>query len=66
MAGRGDNNKQGSSGRGASNQSKQGLKEPASQKGTGAKKTGGTPSTPQKGSQDQSSHRNTSVDGDQA
>lgn len=61
MSGRGDNIKNGSSGRGASNQSLQGMREGSQKKSTGAKKTGGTASTPQKGSRDQSANRNTSV-----
>ncbi len=62
MSGRGDNNKNGSSGRGASNQSMQGMREGTHKKSTGGKKTGGTPSIPKKGTKDQSADRNTSVD----
>lgn len=67
MAGRGDNNKNGSSGQGASNQSNQGMKQPASrEKSNAGKKTGGTRSEPQKKSADQSASRNTSTDREQA
>ena len=63
MAGRGDNNKNGSSGRGASNQSNQPMKGQASRvKSNSGKQTGGSPSQPQKGSKDQSANRNTSTD----
>jgi hypothetical protein len=64
MSGRGDNNKQGSSGQGASKQSNQafttdGEKQPKSNHG---KQTGGQPSTPQPLDEDQSANRNTHVD----
>ena len=63
MAGRGDNNKNGSSGRGASNQSNQGFKQPASrEKSNHGSQTGGKRSEPQRKTNDQSSNRNTSVD----
>lgn len=62
MAGRGDNNKQGSSGRGASNQSMQGMNNETRGKSGSGKQTGGTPSEPQKGTKDQSANRNTSVE----
>lgn len=62
MSGRGDNNKNGSSGRGASNQSMQGMKSGKKERANHGKQTGGQPSNPQKGSRDQSAHRNTSVD----
>ena len=62
MAGRGDNNKKGSSGRGASNQSMQGMKDGTREKANHGKQTGGQRSVPQKGSRDQSSNRNSSVD----
>lgn len=63
MAGRGDNNKNGSSGRGASNQSMQGMKGGhAIEKANHGKQTGGQPSQPQKGDRSQSANRNTSVD----
>lgn len=61
MAGRGDNNKNGSSGRGASNQSMQGMKGGKQEKAAHGKQTGGQPSTPQKESRDQDANRNTSV-----
>jgi hypothetical protein len=62
MAGRGDNNKNGTSGRGASNQSMQGMKGGSHEKAAHGKKTGGQPSQPQDPKRDQSSNRNTSVD----
>ena len=62
MAGRGDNNKKGSSGRGASNQSMQGMKGGSHEKAAHGKQTGGSPSQPQKPRQDQDSQRNTSTD----
>jgi len=63
MAGRGDNNKNGSSGRGASNQSNQGFSKPASrEKSNHGSQTGGDRSQPQRKSGDQSSNRNTSLD----
>jgi hypothetical protein len=62
MAGRGDNNKSGSSGRGASNQSSQGFGEAAkAKKSNHGDKTGGEASKPEPKHQDQSSNRNTSV-----
>ena len=62
MSGRGDNNKAGSSGRGASNQSNQ----PFGQGGDKRKvnhgdQTGDKPSQPQKASKDQSSNRDQST-----
>lgn len=63
MSGRGDNNKAGSSGRGASNQSNQGFGQAADRgKSYHGEKTGGKPSVPQKKTQDSSSNRNTSLD----
>lgn len=63
MSGRGDNNKKGSSGRGASNQSNQPFigegKVPKSNHG---KQTGGKRSVKQPRQQDQGSNRNTSTD----
>ena len=60
---RGSNNKAGSSGRGASNQSNQGFGQAADQrKSNGGKQTGGKPSIPEKKKGDQSSNRNTSLD----
>ena len=61
MSGRGDNNKKGSSGRGASNQSGQGMG-PNHEKMNHGTQTGGQPSKPQKTQQDQDSNRNTSTD----
>ena len=66
MSGRGDNNKKGSSGRGASNQSNQPFvaddqKEPKSNHG---KQTGGEPSQPQEKSMSQSANRNINLDTD--
>ena len=63
MAGRGDNNKSGSSGRGASNQSNQAMSKPASrEKSNHGSQTGGQRSEPQRKTTDQSSNRNTSTD----
>jgi hypothetical protein len=64
MSGRGDNNKNGSSGRGASNQSNQPFTgEEKVHKSNRGKQTGGQPSQPQPSQQDQDSNRNTSIDG---
>jgi len=62
MSGRGDNNKAGSSGRGAGNQSNQGFGQ-ASNKGKSnhGEKTGGKRSVPEKKKEDPSSQRNNSV-----
>lgn len=64
MSGRGDNNKKGSAGRGASNQSNQGFNETGHEEKSNHNKhaDGGKPSTPQKKEADQSSNRNRSVD----
>jgi hypothetical protein len=63
MSGRGDNNKTGSAGRGASNQSNQGFGQSADRgKSYHGKQTGGKPSVPQKKRHEQSSNRNTSLD----
>jgi hypothetical protein len=61
---RGSNNKAGSSGRGASNQSSQGFGQAADRgkSSGGGKQTGGKPSIPEKKKGDQSSNRNTSLD----
>lgn len=61
MSGRGDNNKNGSSGRGASNQSNQPFG-PADQKGKSnhGKQTGGQASDAQPKKADQLANRNTS------
>ena len=63
MSGRGDNNKHGSSGRGASNQSNQPLGSDNDQGKSNTKKntSGGKPSKPQGKSQDQSANRNRST-----
>ena len=62
MSGRGDNNKAGSSGRGASNQSSQGFGEAAkARKSNHGDRTGGKQSKPEVKEPDQSSNRNTSV-----
>lgn len=63
MSGRGDNNKKGSSGRGASNQSNQGFKQASNPaKSNHGTQTGGQRSEPMPKKQDQSSNRNTSTD----
>ena len=63
MSGRGDNNKAGSAGRGASNQSNQGFGQSADRgKSYHGEQTGGKPSVPEKKKGEQSSNRNTSVD----
>lgn len=62
MSGRGDNNKAGSAGRGASNQSNQGFGQTADRgKSYHGEKTGGKPSVPEKKKGDQSSTRDTSL-----
>lgn len=61
MSGRGDNNKSGSSGRGASNQSNQGFAH--GEKKTGGEKTGTQRSQPQDKKQSQSANRNSGTDG---
>ena len=60
---RGSNNKAGSSGRGASNQSKQGFRQAADREKSngGGRQTGGKPSVPESKKGDQSSNRNTSL-----
>lgn len=60
MSERGDNNKQGSSGRGASHQSAQGMQ---GGKKVGRQQTGGQPSQPQEKKQAQSTNRNCSTEG---
>ncbi len=63
MSGRGDNNKNGTSGEGASNQSNQGFTKPAQEETSNhGKQTGGKRSEPHEKTGDQSSNRNTSVD----
>lgn len=66
MAGRGDNNKSGSSGRGAGNQSMQGAKGGKQETAAQGEKTGGQPSEPQKKERDQSANRNTPTETGQA
>ena len=62
MAGRGDNNKKGSSGRGASNQSSQAFGQAAKRgKSNHGEPTGGKPSVPDKKTRDQDSGRDTST-----
>ena len=62
MSGRGDNNKNGTSGQGASNQSDQaiGSKEEHPKSNHG-EKTGGSPSEPQSKTADQDANRNDSL-----
>ncbi|HWI91111.1 MAG TPA: hypothetical protein VNT20_07540 [Flavisolibacter sp.] len=63
MSGRGDNNKAGSSGRGAGNQSNQGFGQSADRgKSYHGLQTGEKPSVPEKKTNDQSSNRDTSLD----
>lgn len=64
MPGRGDNNKKGSAGRGAGNQSSQGFDKTSDQSKSNHNKNaaGGKPSEPQKKQPDQSSDRNQGVD----
>jgi hypothetical protein len=63
MSGRGDNNKKGSAGRGAANQSNQGFGQAANRdKSYHGPQTGGQRSEPQRKQQEQSSNRNTSTD----
>ncbi|HUQ96202.1 MAG TPA: hypothetical protein VM010_00950 [Chitinophagaceae bacterium] len=64
MSGRGDNNKSGSAGQGASNQSNQGFNETGQERKSNHNKNaeGGKASTPQKKEPDQSSDRNHSVE----
>lgn len=61
MSGRGDNNKNGTSGRGAGNQSMQGMKDDH-EKAYHGKQTGGQRSEPEEKTKSQSSHRNSSLD----
>jgi hypothetical protein len=65
MSGRGDNNKNGSSGRGASNQSMQGMKGGSHEKAAHGKQTGGQRSQAKGKQRDQSSHRNSALGGDE-
>jgi hypothetical protein len=67
MSGRGDNNKHGSAGRGASNQSNEpfvGDGEKQKKSNHNKHSTGGKASRPQPKTRSQSSNRNTSVDND--
>ena len=62
MSGRGDNNKSGSSGRGASNQSNQGFGQSAKvKKSSHGERTGGMPSIPEKKTTDESIERNPEI-----
>jgi hypothetical protein len=65
MSGRGDNNKHGTSGRGAGNQSNQPFAAKGVDRGKSyhGEETGGRPSVPQKKTRSQASNRNTSLDG---
>lgn len=63
MSGRGDNNKKGSAGRGAGNQSNQGFGQAAERgKSYHGTQTGGQRSEPQHKQRDQSSNRNSSTE----
>ena len=67
MSGRGDNNKNGTSGRGASNQSNQPFAgQEKVHKSNRGEQTGGKASEDQPRQQDQDSNRNTSTDGKKA
>ena len=65
MSGRGDNNKSGSAGRGASNQSNQPFSD-ASERGKSyhGEKTGGKRSEPEHKDRSQSGNRNRAIDND--
>lgn len=68
MSGRGDHNKRGTSGQGASNQSNEAFiaddqKEPKSNHNKGDKITGGKPSQKQEATEDQDANRGHSTDG---
>ncbi|GAA4329768.1 hypothetical protein [Flaviaesturariibacter amylovorans] len=65
MSGRGDNNKNGSSGAGASNQSGQAIPKEQGKMNHG-KQTGGQPSEPMRQERDQDSNRNTSTQPDRS
>ena len=63
MSGRGDNNKHGTSGQGASNQSNQPfVTSDNKQKSNHGQQTGGQPSQPQEKTEAQSANRNRSLD----
>ena len=62
MAGRGDNNKHGSSGRGSSNQSNQVSARTKTKKSNHGERTGGAASKKQQKSKDTRVRRNTDVD----
>ena len=64
MSGRGDNNKKGTSGQGASNQSGQGLAPNAGKVNHGREQTGTQRSEEMKDQKDQSSNRDHSIKGD--
>ena len=65
MSGRGDNNKSGTSGQGASNQSNQAIGSKEDQpKSNHGKQTGGSPSEQQPKTQDQDANRNESTGGE--
>jgi len=65
MSGRGDNNKHGTSGQGASNQSNQPFIGTENEKKSyHGKHTGGQPSQPDPKSKSQSANRNRSLDGE--
>lgn len=64
MSGRGDNNKKGSSGRGASNQSSQAFGQAADRgKSNHGVQTGGKRSIPEQRTRSQSANRNRSLEG---
>lgn len=68
MSGRGDHNKRGTSGQGASNQSNEAFiaddqNQPKSNHNKGDKITGGEPSKKQEASEDQSANRDHSTEG---
>jgi hypothetical protein len=70
MSGRGDNNKNGTSGQGASNQSNEAFitgdeKQPKSNHRKGADISGGKPSEPQQLTEDQDSNRDHSTKGEE-
>lgn len=63
MSGRGDNNKKGTSGQGAGNQSGQGFAQTSSrEKANHGEQTGGKRSEPQHPNRGQDSNRNTSIE----
>lgn len=64
MSGRGDNNKRGTSGQGASNQSGQGLAQDSGKVNHGREQTGTRRSEEMKDQKDQSSNRDRSTKGE--